>query len=287
MAGDSLGDIHFGTSTAEHYRQNVELPFFNHHLKGKRNPDLPEALVLETGSNQWRSYSSWPPADTQPANLYFHRGGRLSFEVPDSSADEGFDSYISDPAKPVPFSAEIRTTQGHLWMVEDQRFASTRPDVLVYATEPLEQDVTIAGPIVATLHVSSNGTDADFVVKLIDVYPGNSPVSPRGTKMGDFQMLLAGEVFRSKYRNSYSKPEPLVPDQPTRLEFSLRDRCHRFLKGHRIMVQVQSSWFPVIDRNPQKFINIYRAADSDFQKATMRVYRSPGMLSHIKLLLQK
>jgi putative CocE/NonD family hydrolase len=287
MAGDSLGDIHFGSNTGEYYRKNVELPFFNHHLKGKRDPELPEALVFETGSNQWRSYKSWPPASTQEAHLYLHPRGRLSFEAPESSRDEGFDSYVSDPAKPVPFSAEIRTTQGHLWMVEDQRFAATRPDVLVYATEPLGEDVTIAGPIIASLYVSSSGTDADFVVKLIDAYPGNSPVSPRSAKMGDFQMLLAGEVFRSKYRDSYSKPEPLVPDQPTKLEFSLRDRCHRFLKGHRIMVHVQSSWFPVIDRNPQKFMNIYRAQDSDFQKATMKVHRSAGMLSHIKLHLSK
>jgi len=186
----------------------------------------------------------------------------------------------------VPFSAETRLSQGHLWMVEDQRFAATRPDVLVYESEPLSEEVTFAGPIIATLFVSSTGTDADWIVKLIDAYPGNAPdntPNPKGVRMGDFQMLLAGEVFRSRYRNSFSNPEPLVPDQPTKIEFSLRDRCHRFLKGHRIMIQIQSSWFPVIDRNPQKFINIYRAKDTDFEKATHKVYRSGQLPSHLEV----
>jgi len=290
MPGDRLGDISFGTTTGEYFRQNVELPFFNYYLKDKGNLNLPEALVFETGSNQWKSYDRWPPSQTETKALHFQPGGGLAFTPPAGSAGEGFDSFVSDPAKPVPFSAEIRTTQGHLWMIEDQRFAATRPDVLVYQTEPLSEDVTIAGPIIASLHVSTTGTDADWVVKLIDVYPANAPditPNPRGVRMGEYQMLLAGEVFRSKYRNSFSKPEPLAPGQPTRIEFSLRDRYHRFLKGHRIMVQVQSTWFPVIDRNPQKFMDIYRAKDSDFQKQTHRVYRSVKLPSSVKVNVLK
>jgi uncharacterized protein len=286
MPGDSLGDIRFGSKTAEYYRQQVELPFFLHHLKGEADPQLPEALVFETGANEWKRYDSWPPQEVQSRQLFFHPGGRLSFDSPDATSSAAFDEYPSDPEKPVPFSAETRTTQGHLWMVEDQRFASNRPDVLVYQSDALDSDVTIAGPIVASVWFSATGTDADVVVKLIDVYPGaaadNSP-NPRGVRMGDFQMLLAGEVFRAKYRNSYSKPEPLEPGRPTKIEFDLRDRFHRFLKGHRIMVQVQSSWFPVIDRNPQKFMDIYRAKESDFQKATHRVYHNADMQSHLQV----
>lgn len=286
MPGDSLGDIRFGSKTGEYYRQNVELPFFKYHLKDQGDLKLPEALVFETGSNEWRSYDRWPPAKTEAKNLYLQADGKLSFVPPAGTAGQGFDSFISDPAKPVPFSAETRLSQGHLWMVEDQRFAATRPDVLVYESVPLSEEVTIAGPIIATLFVSSTGTDADWIVKLIDAYPGNAPdntPNPKGVRMGDFQMLLAGEVFRSRYRNSFSNPEPLVPDQPTKIEFNLRDRCHRFLKGHRIMIQIQSSWFPVIDRNPQKFINIYRAKDTDFEKATHKVYRSGQLPSHLEV----
>ncbi|MBI3469454.1 MAG: CocE/NonD family hydrolase [Planctomycetes bacterium] len=308
MPGDSLGDIRFGSKTGEHFRQKVELPCFRHYLKDEGELDLPEALVFETGRNEWRSYDSWPPTNVETKRLCFHAGAKLSSEPPaglrqdrsptlrggdaatesrtTTSGDDGFDEFISDPAKPVPFSAETRTTQGHLWMVEDQRFAATRPDVLVYESDELAEDVTIAGPIIATLFVSTTGTDADWVVKLIDVYPGNAPdndPNPRGVRMGNFQMLLAGEVFRGKYRHSYSKPEPFVPNEPTKIEFDLRDRYHRFLKGHRIMVQLQSSWFPVIDRNPQKFMDIYQANDADFQKATHRVYRTGEMHSHLRV----
>jgi putative CocE/NonD family hydrolase len=169
-------------------------------------------------------------------------------------------------------------------MIEDQRFAAARPDVLVYRTEPLTEDVVIAGPIFASIYASTSGTDSDWIVKLIDVYPGNAPdyqPNPRGVRMGDFQMLLAGEVFRGKYRNSFSKPQALAPNKPEKFEFDLRDRFHRFLKGHRIMVQVQSTWFPVIDRNPQTFVNIYTAKDEDFKKATQRIYRTPAMPSGV------
>jgi putative CocE/NonD family hydrolase len=302
MAGDELGNIRFGSKTGEYFRTNVEFPFFLYYLKDKGDFNLPEALVFETGSNQWKFYDHWPPIETTAQNLYFHPDGKLSFDPPAAHSNESdpnkiefrksktvsqqFDSYISDPNKPVPFSQEIRTSQGHLWMVEDQRFASRRPDVLVYQTDVLNEDITIAGPIIASLYVSTTGTDADWVVKLIDVYPGDAPdndPNPCGVRMGDFQMLLAGEVFRGKYRNSFEKPEPFVPNEVTKIEFDLRDKCHTFLKGHRIMVQIQSSWFPVIDRNPQKFVDIYHTREEDFQKAEHRVFRSGKYSSHLKL----
>ncbi|MDH4198519.1 MAG: CocE/NonD family hydrolase, partial [Candidatus Aminicenantes bacterium] len=196
------------------------------------------------------------------------------------------DSYTSDPRKPVPWSSEIRSTQGHLWMVEDQRFAARRPDVLVYQSDVLTEEVTIAGPIIAGLYVSTTGMDADWVVKLIDVYPSDAPdprPNPAGVRMGDFQMLLAGEVFRSKYRTSFEKPEPLAPNAVTKIEFDLRDKNHRFLKGHRLMVQIQSTWFPLIDRNPQTFVDIYGAREEDFRTAVQTVHRSRLHPSHLKL----
>lgn len=290
MDGDSLGNIQFGSKTGIYFRKEVEFPFFVYHLKNKGKLNLPEALVFETGSNQWKSYDQWPPKEAREKNIYFQANGKLSFSQPNEKSDDAYDSYLSDPSKPVPFTAEIRTTQGHLWMVEDQRFASTRPDVLVYQTAVLTENITIAGPIIACLYVSTTGTDADWVVKLIDVYPGDAPdnqPNPSNVRMGDFQMLLAGEVFRSKYRQSFENPEPLAPNEITKIEYDLRDKNHTFLKGHRIMVQVQSSWFPVIDRNPQKFVNIYQAKESDFQKATHRVYRSSEYCSHLKLKVLK
>ena len=285
-SGESLGDIRFGSKTSAYYRKEIEFPFFQHHLKGKDDPRLAEAVVFETGSNQWRSYDRWPPKKTVEKRLYLREAGRLSFSRPADDTGTAFDSFVGDPARPVPFSAEIRTTQGHTWMVEDQRFASRRPDVLTYETAPLDRDVVIAGPIIAGLRVATTGTDADWIVKLIDVYPPDAEDdSPRGrqVRMGGYQMLLAGEVLRGKFRNSFEKPEPLVPGRITRIEFDLRDKYHRFRTGHRIMVQVQSTWFPVIGRNPQKFVDIYRATEADFQKATHRVYRSAEHSSHLKL----
>ncbi|MDH5705998.1 MAG: CocE/NonD family hydrolase, partial [Candidatus Aminicenantes bacterium] len=248
--------------------------------------DLPEALVFETGLNKWKSYDEWPPKESRERSIYLRASGKLSFDPPSEESDEACDSFVSDPDKPVPWSSEIRTGQGHLWMVEDQRFASRRPDVLVYQSDVLTEDITIAGPVIASLFVSTTGTDADWIVKLIDVYPGGAPdnqPNPQDVRMGDFQMLLAGEVLRSKYRNSFEHPEPLVANKVTRVEYDLRDKCHCFLKGHRIMVQIQSTWFPVIDRNPQKFVDIYHAREEDFQKAVHKVYRSRQFPSHIKL----
>ena len=288
MSGDSLGDIRFGSKTGEHYRDNVEFPFFRRHLKEDAAlRELPEATVFETGGNQWREFAQWPPAESVEQKLYLHPKRGVSFQTPEQA---GEDRYLSDPAKPVPFSAEVRNVQGHLWMVEDQRFASRRPDVLTYESEPLTEDVTIAGPILANLWVASTGTDTDFVVKLIDVYPPDAPdntPNPREVKMGHFEMLLAGEVFRARYRNSFAKPEPLVPGEPAKIVFDLRDRFHRFQKGHRIMVQIQSSWFPVIDRNPQTFVNIYQARPEDFQRAEQTVFTGGDKPSHLSVRVLK
>lgn len=289
MDGDYLGNIRFYSKTGEYFREKVEFPFFLYYLKDKGDMTLPEAVVFQTGSNRWRTFDNWPPNETEEKFLYFHPGGGLSFSPPDDETDKALDSFISDPAKPVPWSMEIRTNQGHLWMIEDQRFASRRPDVLTYVSDELADDITIAGPITADLFVSTTGTDADWIVKMIDVYPGDTKeTSPdENVRMGGFEMLLAGEVFRSKYRNSFEHPEPLVPGEVTEISFGLHDKCHTFRKGHRIMVQVQSSWFPVIDRNPQQFMDIYSAGESDFIKAVHSVYRSARFSSRVRIRVLK
>lgn len=285
---DALGNIRFHSATGPYFRQEIELAFFNHYLKGTADPNLPKATIFETGSNQWKKYSAWPPVEAQEKNLYFHANGKLSFEAP-TAAGESFDEFISDPNKPVPYTKEIRIDRGSDFMYEDQRFASTRPDVLVYQTEVLDNDVTIAGNLLADLFVSTTGTDADFVVKLIDVYPGDAPNdSPiPGTKMGGFQLMVRGEVMRSKFRKSFSAPEAMVPGEVTEVKFDMQDASHCFKKGHKIMVQVQSSWFPLVDRNPQKFVDIYKATEADFQKATHRVYFKTNEASHLKLSVIK
>ena len=284
MDGDRLGNIDFGTKTGEYFRSEVELPFFNFYLKDKGSLSLPEALMFHTGANRWESLAEWPPRAAAAQRLYLQPAGRLSFTAPDAAA--GFDDYVSDPARPVPFSAEITTTEGHLFMVEDQRFASTRPDVLVYETDVLAEDLTVAGDIGVTLNVSTTGTDGDWVVKLIDVYPGNAPdpsPNPHNVRMGGFQMPLAADILRAKFRASMTAPQPMTPGRVTPLEFSLGDRYHTFLKGHRIMVHVQSSWFPMFDRNPQTFTDIYHAKESDYRTATHRVYRSRSQPSFVTL----
>jgi putative CocE/NonD family hydrolase len=210
--------------------------------------------------------------------MYLQAGGKLASSPPTDRSDEAFDDYVSDPAKPVPYTAEITTTEGHLFMVEDQRFVWGRPDVLVYQTPALTEDLTIAGPIDVAVNVSTTGTDGDWIVKVIDVYPGNLP-----PPMGHFQMLLAGDILRAKFRNSMSRPEPMVPGQPTKLAFTLGDKYHTFLKGHRLMVQIQSSWFPMFDRNPQTFVDIYHAGAGDYRKATHKVFRSAQLSSFVTL----
>ncbi len=283
--GDSLGHIRFDSNTSAWYRDHVELPFFNFQLKDKGELRLPEATMFRTGANEWKSFEQWPPRDLQSRSLYFHADGGLSFDAP-KAAGQSYDAYVSDPRKPVPYTNEITNSRGTGYMIEDQRFAARRPDVLVYQSAVLSEDVTLAGPITADLFVTTTGTDADFIVKLIDVYPDNAPNnSPLGAnvKMGGFQMLVRAEVMRGKFRRSYSKPEPFVPNQPDAVKVPLNDVHHTFKAGHRLMVQVQSSWFPLVDRNPQKFVDIYHAKESDFQPATHRVYRSGKLSSHLKV----
>lgn len=275
--GEQLGPVHFGSRTAEFFRDKIELPFLRRFLKNETNLPLAEAYVFETGTDRWRQESAWPPTNAMPRSLYFHPGGRLAFDPP-PAAPEGFEEYVSDPNRPVPFTAAIATGMPATYMVEDQRFAAHRPDVLTFQTDPLETDVTLAGPIQARLVVSTTGTDSDWVVKLIDVYTGDHPdpePNPAGIRMGGYQQLVRGEPFRGKFRNGYDRPEPFVPGQPTPVVFTLPDVCHTFRTGHRIMVQIQSSWFPLADRNPQTFCDIYRATAGDFRKATQRLYRSP------------
>ncbi len=281
--GESLGNIHFGAKTTEFYRDNIEFPFFAAHLKGKPDPHLPEAFVFETGTNVWRRYDAWPPKNVRAASLYLQACGKLSFDAPTS---DSFDEYISDPDKPVPYIAGQAEGITREHMTEDQRFAASRTDVLVYQTEPLEHDVTVAGPLKPSLFVSTTGTDSDFVVKLIDVYPDDYPdnnPNPAGVRMGGYQQLVRGELMRGRFRNSYSKPEPFTPGKTEKVEYAMPDINHTFRQGHRIMVQVQSSWFPLADRNPQTFVDIYNAKASDFKKATERVYHSPSAGSRVMI----
>ncbi|MCH8275738.1 MAG: CocE/NonD family hydrolase [Armatimonadetes bacterium] len=288
--GDMFGDIDFGSKTSLYYRDNIQVPFFYHFLKGEGTLDLAEAIVFRTGANEWMSFDEWPPPDLQERSLYFHADGRLSFELPAGASPDAHDEYLSDPAKPVPYVAETRISRSREYMIEDQRFAARRPDVLVYQTDPLTEDVTLAGPVIPNLFISTTGTDADFVVKLIDVFPDDTPdpsPNPNGVRMGGYQMMVRAEVMRAKFRNSFERPEPLIPNRVTPVSFELRDVCHTFKKGHRIMVQVQSSWFPLVDRNPQTFVDIYSCTEEDFRKATHRVYCSARYPSHLKVGLLK
>ena len=294
--GDLLGDVRFDASTSRYYRDSIELPFFRRYLKGAADAAPAEAHVFETGRNQWHALPAWPPTGVDPRTLFFHAGGRLSFEAPGEA--EASDSYESDPRRPVPFIEDVEIGMTREYMVADQRFASRRPDVLVYQTEPLEEDLTLAGPLVASLFVSTSGTDSDWVVKLIDVYPDDAPdpsptplpsptpepsLNPRYTRMGGYQQLVRGEPFRGKFRNSFERPEPFTPSAPAKVEFTLPDVFHTFRRGHRVMVQVQSSWFPLVDLNPQTFTNIREAKPEDFKPATQHVYRSRAQPSGLRV----
>ncbi len=281
--GDRLGDIRFGANTSEFFQDSVLFPFFMYHLKGKDGLNLPEALCFDTGRLQWHSFDQWPIPVTQK-QLFLADSGALSFSPP--TATDAFAEYVSDPAKPVPFTAKITNTWGREFMIEDQRFAARRPDVLVFETPVLDSALTLAGPLKATLYVSTSGTDADFVVKLIDVWPDSArdfKPNPCRVRMGGYQQLIRAEIMRAKFRNSFTQPQPLIPGKVTPITIKLNDVYHTFKPGHRLMVQVQSSWFPLFDRNPQKFVNIYRAKDSDFQKARHRVYFSQAFPSHLLL----
>ena len=293
--GEALGTADFGFKTAEFYR-DLEMPFFKHHLKEEGELDLPEALVFETGANRWRRFDAWPPAGVEQRKLFLHADGGLAFSPP-AADTAGVDEYLSDPAKPVPYTMEITTRWARDYMTEDQRFAARRPDVLVYASEPLEEDLTLAGPLTADLWVSTTGTASDFVVKLIDVLPPSTLTAAerrsRGARRGppsgpadrgNHQMLVRAEVLRGRFRNSYEHPEPFVPDEVAGLEFELQDVLHTFKRGHRVMIQIQSSWFPFVDRNPQKYVpNIFEATAEDFIKVTNRVHRSPEQPSGIRV----
>jgi uncharacterized protein len=287
--GQSFGPVPFNSKTAEFFREKIELPFFEYHLKGKGELKQPEAWMFETGTNQWREFDAWPPRQGRPKSLYFREGGRLAADPPGEARGEAaYDEYVSDPAKPVPFIDKIGIGMTREYMLEDQRFAARRPDVLVYQTDPLEEDLRIAGPITAELQVSTSGTDSDWVVKVIDVYPDDYPdpnPNPMGVRMGGYQQLVRGEPMRGKFRNSFEKPEPFVPNQPAAVKFTLPDVCHTFRTGHRLMVQVQSSWFPLADRNPQTFVDIYAAKESDFRKATQRVYHTRELASRVNVLV--
>jgi putative CocE/NonD family hydrolase len=287
--GESLGDVSFNAKTAVYFREQMELPFFEYHLKGKGEGKFPKAWVFETGTNVWRRHDAWPPKEAKAKPLYFHARGRLSPEPPGSAVPEdASDEYVSDPEKPIPFQDKIAIGMSADYMTADQRFASRRPDVLTYETPVLEEDVTVAGPIQVDLHVSTTGTDSDWVVKLVDVYPADYPdpkPNPTGVRMGGYQQLVRGDVMRGKFRNSFEKPEPFEPGKPAGVKFRLNDTYHTFRTGHRIMVQVQSSWFPLADRNPQTFVDIYTAKEGDFRKATQRVYRSRDLPSKVTLLV--
>jgi len=291
--GDHLGDAQFDVKTSQYFRGNIQFPFFEYYLKG-RGTGLPKAWVFETGTNVWRKYDAWPPAGAHAKTLYLHAGGKLSFDPP--SEKEGFDEYVSDPAHPVPFINYIATAVPQRYMTDDQRFAARRPDVLVYATDPLEEGVTVAGPVSPKLKIASSGTDSDFVVKLIDVYPDDHPdnetadaskrlLGPPAVRMGGYQQLLRGEPMRAKFRKSWEKPEPLTPGQLAEVDFSMPDVNHTFRRGHRIMVQIQSSWFPLVDRNPQTFVNIPDAKPEDFRKATEQVFHRKDAASGVDVLI--
>ncbi len=283
-AGDHLGQVRFGAKTAEFFRDQIEAPFFQKYLKDKKDVDLPEAYMFETGSNQWRKYDAWPPKNAVARRLYLGSGGKLSFDSP--AQEKAFDEYVSDPAKPVPYTGAISPGMTREHMLDDQRFASSRPDVLVYETDALTSDVTVAGPLEPRLFVSTTGSDSDWVVKLVDVYPDTFPdpdPNPSGVRMGGYQQLVRGELMRGRFRHSYEKPEAFTPGKMDTVDYAMPDVCHTFRRGHRIMIQIQSSWFPLADRNPQTFVDIYNAKASDFQKAVERVYRSRSAPSSVEV----
>lgn len=266
---DTFGDMQFGSETGEYYKENIELPFFNYYLKDKGNFKPTEAHIFITGSNQWKQFDAWPPKNVSTKKMYLQDNGKITFDQASSSTT--FDEYVADPNNPVPYQEGVLENRVREYMVDDQRFASTRPDVMVYQTDILTEDITITGPVINHLFVSSTGTDADYVVKLIDVYPENTPKF-NDKLMGGYQNLIRAEIMRGKYRNSFSTPEALVPNKKTDVTYTMPDVGHTFKKGHRIMIQVQNSWFPLADRNPQQFMNVYEATAKDFIKQTQRIY---------------
>ena len=288
-AGESrnLGNVYWGMATNDMF-QDLEVDFFNYYLKDEGEEDFSEAYIYMTGENQWKEYSDWPPADAVEKTIYLQPDGGISFEAP--GVNNEFSEYISDPDKPVPYMEDVHLRRDATYMIDDQRFAARRPDVLVFETGTLEEDITLTGPVTADLYVTTTGTDADFIVKIIDVFPDQ--VRPPAdadidVPLGGYQMLVRGEVMRGKYRNSFENPEPFVPGEVTKVSFSIPDLAHKFKKGHKLMIQVQSSWFPLVDRNPQKFVNIYECDEDDFQKATIRIYHDREHPSGLKVMLNE
>ena len=290
--GDRLGNIDFGSPTSKYFRDSIQAPFFAFYLKDRGNLRQPEATVFEGGANAWRTYDAWPPKlNVTPRQLYFRENGKLSFQTPTASACGSgacADAYVSDPAHPVPYRArpiqatyDPRGSGWYTWLTEDQRFVDGRSDVLTWRTDPLTEDVTIAGDVIADVFAATTGTDVDWIVKLIDVYPEDVKSSPM---MGGYEFMVSNEVFRGRFRKSFEHPSPLTPNERTEFKYSLHGQAYRFQKGHRIMVQVQSTWFPIIDRNPQTFVpNIFEAKESDFKAATVKVFRTPDASSHLTL----
>lgn len=289
--GSSLGNANFNSKTTDYFQKEIEAKFFNYYLADKGKMDLAEAIIFETGTNKWTTYDAWPPKNTKSQNIYLQDKGGLSFTAPSVQKDfrRSFAEWISDPAHPVPYTEDVHAKRTREYMSDDQRFAARRPDVLVYETEPLKEDLTVTGPIDAHLFFSTTGTDADIIVKVIDVLPADAPQWAGSTiPQGGYQMLIRGEVLRGRFRNSYEKPEAFVSGKITEVKYQLPDIAHTFKKGHKLMVQIQSSWFPLVDRNPQKFVDIYKAQDSDFQKATHRIYSDAQDASYLRLsILEK
>ena len=284
--GARLGPVEFGSNTARYFRKEVQAPWFDYWLKGKGTLPFAEARTFQTGSNRWISYDAWPPRDSVRRNLYLRENGALSFEAPAATGDDAFDSYVSDPADPVPYRRRpiLPTYQGpdwSTWLMEDQSFVEHRPDVLTWKSAPLTEDLAVAGDIVARLYASTTGSDSDWIVKLIDAYPEDNRADH---EMDGYELMIADEVFRGRFRNSFEKPEPMVPGEIAEYRIDLHTNNHVFLRGHRLMVQVQSTWFPLIDRNPQKYVpNIFAAGAEDYQKAKQRIYRNREHASHIEL----
>ncbi len=288
--GTHLGNIQFGSNTSEYYQQNFEIPFFNYFLKGKGEiSKIAESNIFFTGSNEWKTFSQWPPADKEDKTLYLQANGKLSFTK--SNEAESYSEYVSDPAKPVPYEGDVHFVRSRTYMVNDQRFASRRPDVLVFQTDTLTNDLSVAGNIIADIMTSISTTDADFIVKIIDVYPDylghNNPniyvdeIPVAAYPMGGYQMLVRAEIFRGRYRKSYENPSAFSPGKIEQVKFELPSIAHTFKTGHRIMVQIQSSWFPLADRNPQQFVDIYHCDEKDFIKSQIKIFHSKQAASNI------
>ena len=289
--GERLGNVVFGQKTSEFYQKEIELKFFEYHLKDQGKMELPDAYVFETGSNQWTTYDAWPPKNIAPKKYFFNANGRLTETAQLNSNHPGIPwantTYTSDPSKPVPYTEDIHLGRTREYMTDDQRFAARRPDVLVFQTEVLTSPLTVTGPVLADIWTSISTTDADFVVKLIDVFPDTLKGRENDVPLGGYQMLVRGEIFRGRYRESFENPKAFEPNQVTNVKFELPDIAHTFLPGHKMMVQVQSSWFPLADRNPQQFVNIYECADTDFVRSDITIWHNGSYESGVILPVLK